>query len=71
MIGTVKRMLLGTEYLLLIKFAVNIKLSTGEITGVCVDSICILVDCGDAKGYVPNVKPMRFANGCPKLKLGV
>ena len=69
-IGIVKRMLFGTLYLLLIKLHVKIRESTGLITGVCVERYWILVDCW-VGGKFPNVKPMRFANGCPKLKLGV
>ena len=69
-IGTVNKMLFGTLYLLLIKLQVNIKLSTGEITGVEVERYWTLVD-WTVGGYVPNVKPIRFPNGCPNDNDGV
>jgi hypothetical protein len=58
--GRVKNTSLGIEYLLLTKLHVRINESVGDMTGVSVDNIWILVGCGFAKGYVPNVKPMRL-----------
>jgi hypothetical protein len=61
--GRVKNTSLGIEYLLLTRLHVRIRESVGDMTGVLVDKIWILVVCGDAKGYVPNVAPIKF----PKL----
>jgi hypothetical protein len=58
--GRVKNTSLGIEYLLLTKLQVRIRESVGDMTGVSVDKIWMLVGCGFAKGYVPNVKPIKF-----------
>jgi hypothetical protein len=58
--GRVKNTSLGIEYLLLTRLHVRINESVGDMTGVSVDKIWILVGCGFAKGYVPKVKPMRL-----------
>jgi hypothetical protein len=57
------------EYLDDTKLQVNINESTGDISGVCVERYWILVDCREG-GYVPNVKPMRLANGWANVRLG-
>jgi hypothetical protein len=58
--GNVKNTSFGMLYLLLTKLHVRIRESVGEITGVLVDKIWILVVCGFAKGYVPKVIPRRL-----------
>jgi hypothetical protein len=69
--GKVKNVSLGIEKGEFTKLHVRISESVGVLTGVSVDKIWILVGCGFAKGYVPNVNPRRLPKDCPNVSLGV
>jgi hypothetical protein len=69
--GNVKNTSFGMLYLEFTRLQVRIRESVGDMTGVSVDNIWILVGCGFAKGYVPNVKPIKFPKDCPNVSLGV
>ena len=56
-------------YLELTRLQVNMRESTGEMTGVWVERNWILVDCR-VGGYVPNVCPTRLPHGCENVRLG-
>ena len=52
--GIVYRILLGIEYFEFTKLQQNMRESTGDITGVCVDKYWMFEDDTNC-GYVPNV----------------
>ena len=58
-IGIVYRILFGMLYLLFTKLQQKIRLSTGDMTGVCVDKYWMFEDDTNC-GYVPNVRPTRL-----------